>query len=96
MKVGRGTPIDLDELIDLYNSTLIGLLDKHAPTVPRVLLVKSNSSWYLCAVKTFEAHLKNYRFTGMFSQYFTENIKLTVQTNTHKTPDFNVTTFSGT
>ncbi|KAK6175986.1 hypothetical protein SNE40_014357 [Patella caerulea] len=42
----KNTPEEVDELVDLYNSTLASLLDKYAPCKSKVVRVKSHAPWY--------------------------------------------------
>ena len=37
---------DLEYLITLYNTTLIGLLDKHAPLKTRTITIRPSAPWY--------------------------------------------------
>ena len=37
---------DLESLLALYNTTLIGLLDKHAPLKTRTITIRPSAPWY--------------------------------------------------
>ena len=37
---------DLESLLTLYNTTLIGLLDKHAPLKTRTITIRPSAPWY--------------------------------------------------
>ncbi len=53
-KLLQDTNLDLDEMVELYNSTLTNLLDKHAPSTLKTVRVKPNAPWYcdeICAAK---------------------------------------------
>ena len=40
-----GSPDGVDDLLDLYNATLLGLLNKHAPEKEKVVPDRSSSPW---------------------------------------------------
>ena len=40
-----GSPDGVDDLLDLYNATLLGLLNKHAPEKEKVLPDRPSSPW---------------------------------------------------
>ena len=42
----KSPPDDLDELVDMYNSTLSGVLDKHAPVQTKQITVRETAKWY--------------------------------------------------
>ncbi|XP_046544571.1 uncharacterized protein LOC124254759 [Haliotis rubra] len=47
---------DIDELMDLYVSTLDDLLDKHSPSVTRTITVQPNAPWYNYDIQTAKVH----------------------------------------
>ena len=42
----KDPPSDLDKLVDCYNTTLVNLLDRHAPLKTKTVTVRPHLSWY--------------------------------------------------
>ena len=54
-------PISLPELLDSYDSTLLSILDKHAPLITKVSTPRKPNPWYtaaLLALKSARRHLE--------------------------------------
>ena len=49
--MGEIKNLELDEMVDRYNSVLAELLDKHAPTKWKEIKVRHNQSWFLDRIK---------------------------------------------